>query len=593
MANFCKFKLPQLPRRSTETVNIPQFDFNKLVVKERIGQGSFGDVFTATFKTPGCEETETVVVKKMINVLDQEERKLFTKEVAILHGLNHSNVVKFKAVCYKPQAMMLEYVYFDFKPFGQDIRVSALSDFLLEIDDANCEGFHDLVHHAAKEIIQGLAYLHSNGIAHRDLKSSNILVSNQHYSSLCAEDREFELMYQSRPVECKLTDFGESRSLLIQTKTVLASKTNSVDRGTVVYMAPELLLKERALSNASIDDLKLADIWAVGMIFFTMVNPNLKCPYILEIRSQGGIRSQEELKSFITSLMRSERYPMQDAKYEIARATVWRELENVFRGCVKWKREERFSLDEACAILKRDGDQHLRTNIDSIQLKVSQASAVEQFDEELVSQFEERGSNDIVQMNSTPSNDGTNACAFLSVAVADIIFKLDKGDAFFTRLAESVEQTIWFLPEKINAHRDLAKNYDAMEAYRILRNLHIVSSSYELYEELPFADGVYSPVGREKLHSKLCCLSCNDFVAFFTCDPLVLTVGCVNRRSFLIDTHPVSLSPGRGTGLILVGKGNSPEVWMSLCTWIWQRLRHCGVKQTRGQSLVLLAPETK
>ena len=70
------------------------------------------------FKAPGSEETETVVVKKMINVRDQEERKLFSGEVAILHGLNHTNVVKFKAVCYKPQAMMLEYTYFDFNPFG-------------------------------------------------------------------------------------------------------------------------------------------------------------------------------------------------------------------------------------------------------------------------------------------------------------------------------------------------------------------------------------------------------------------------------------------------------------------------------------------
>ena len=38
-----------------------------------------------------------------------------------------------------------------------------------------------------------------------------------------------------------------------------------------------------------------------------------------------------------------------------------------------------------------------------------------------------------MQMNSTPSNDGTNACTFLSVAVADIIFMLDKGDEFFAR----------------------------------------------------------------------------------------------------------------------------------------------------------------
>ena len=59
---------------------------------------------------------------------------------------------------------MLEYIYFDFKPFGQDIQVGALSDFLLETDHANCEGFHDLVHHRAKEIIQGLPYLLSNEI---------------------------------------------------------------------------------------------------------------------------------------------------------------------------------------------------------------------------------------------------------------------------------------------------------------------------------------------------------------------------------------------------------------------------------------------
>ena len=83
------------------------------------------------FKAPGRDETETVVVKKMINVLDHEERKLFSREVAILHGLNHTNVVKFEAVCFKPQAMMLGYIHFDFKPFGQDIRVRALSDFLL------------------------------------------------------------------------------------------------------------------------------------------------------------------------------------------------------------------------------------------------------------------------------------------------------------------------------------------------------------------------------------------------------------------------------------------------------------------------------
>ena len=69
----------------------------------------------------------------------------------------------------------------------------------------------------------------------------------------------------------------------------------------------------------------------------------------------------------------------------------------------------------------------------------------------------QKGSNDIVQMNSTPSNDGTNACTFLPVAVADIMFILDKGDKFFARLAESLEQTIWSCPRKLTRTAMLRK----------------------------------------------------------------------------------------------------------------------------------------
>ena len=102
----------------------------------------------------------TVVVKKMLQVLDQEERKLFFKEITLLNELQHRNVVEFKAVCCQPPAMMLEYVFFDFKQFGQDVRVSTLSDFPLKIDEFQCEEFHGLVNHAAMEIVEGLACLH-------------------------------------------------------------------------------------------------------------------------------------------------------------------------------------------------------------------------------------------------------------------------------------------------------------------------------------------------------------------------------------------------------------------------------------------------
>ena len=51
----------------------------------------------------------------------------------------------------------------------------------------------------------------------------------------------------------------------------LSPLTTNIDRGTVVYMAPELLVEEKLVPCASIDDLILSDVWALGMIVFTMI----------------------------------------------------------------------------------------------------------------------------------------------------------------------------------------------------------------------------------------------------------------------------------------------------------------------------------
>ena len=143
MSNFRKFCLPRLLTKKPDPCNdgIARFDCNKLLLKDRIGHGSFVDVYTADYQAPGMTTTETVVIKKMLNALDPEENKLFLKEVALLNSIDHRNVVKFMKVCHQPPAIMLEYVYFDFNTFGQEVRVSALSDFLLKINEHNSTGF--------------------------------------------------------------------------------------------------------------------------------------------------------------------------------------------------------------------------------------------------------------------------------------------------------------------------------------------------------------------------------------------------------------------------------------------------------------------
>ena len=65
---FRNFQPPRLLRKrksdNESIVNIPRFDFYGLAVKERLGQGSFGDVYTVDYEAPG-KVGETVVVKKI------------------------------------------------------------------------------------------------------------------------------------------------------------------------------------------------------------------------------------------------------------------------------------------------------------------------------------------------------------------------------------------------------------------------------------------------------------------------------------------------------------------------------------------------
>ena len=159
----------------------------------------------------------------------------------MLKNLNHPNIVKFKGICNNPFALILEYVFFDFTPFAMETRVSSLADFLGMLDSFDCEDFDSPhVRTICEDVAKGLKFLHDEDIAHRDLKPANILVSNQHYSDLSAWD--IQTAWEQCPVICKLADYGESCSREIQTNTILQSQTSRVNRGTPVYMAPEILV---------------------------------------------------------------------------------------------------------------------------------------------------------------------------------------------------------------------------------------------------------------------------------------------------------------------------------------------------------------
>jgi serine/threonine protein kinase len=87
------------------------------------------------------------------------------------------------------------------------------------------------------EILRGAAYLHSNNVAHRDIKGANVLVSSSGI--------------------CKLADFGVAAHMDQMTMSI---------RGTPYFISPEMIRGEARNKRL----LESSDIWSVGCTVYQM-----------------------------------------------------------------------------------------------------------------------------------------------------------------------------------------------------------------------------------------------------------------------------------------------------------------------------------
>lgn len=87
-----------------------------------------------------------------------------------------------------------------------------------------------------KQILDGLTYLHSKGICHRDIKSANILLDING--------------------KVKLSDFGCSNQMVSLIDSSSCEEFMSSLKGTLPWMAPEVICQKKYG--------KKADIWSLG-----------------------------------------------------------------------------------------------------------------------------------------------------------------------------------------------------------------------------------------------------------------------------------------------------------------------------------------
>lgn len=187
-----------------------------------ISSGAFSSVWHCQHITTG--ETLACKVIDLDNLRVPDFFPHFKNELVIHSHIRHPSITQLFDVSLDADHV---YIFLELCDGGD------LNDAVYEVG-----GFSEEVAcHYFRQIIGAISYIHALGIAHRDIKLENVLITRDG----CA----------------KLTDFG------------LCKQQNNGDKlittcGTLIYAAPEIIKEE------PYDGLK-SDIWSAGIVLYAMV----------------------------------------------------------------------------------------------------------------------------------------------------------------------------------------------------------------------------------------------------------------------------------------------------------------------------------
>lgn len=198
---------------------------SRFSIISEVGCGCYGSVFKAIDRA----NNEIVALKK-VKVFDKEMSlpQAFYREKKVFDTVKHDNVLNMKEVfrCKKDNALyfVMEFCEYDLSSLIHDSRTGMLSI--------------SKVRSLFKQLLHGVAALHSKGFIHRDIKPSNILINKKNI--------------------LKLIDFGLSRQANPSTQPL----THNVVSPS--YKAPEIIFGDPNYGFSS-------DIWSLGCVLFELI----------------------------------------------------------------------------------------------------------------------------------------------------------------------------------------------------------------------------------------------------------------------------------------------------------------------------------
>jgi serine/threonine protein kinase len=225
-----------------DAFEIPK-DFPKPTLEDQVGVGASGSVY----KSKWLELSSATKIMKVPNDLSG-----FCKEVGILAGLSHPNLIKYFC-CGKDEELNELHLVMELMDMSLtkmlEKRNKTLLPYLVAID-------------VMLQIGSGMWYLYDMHVAHLDLKPDNVLLSFMTIDG--AKD--------TTPYHCnvKLIDYGTSK-LEVRSKPQ-TRKVEHID-GTPRYMAPEQMDKNQDLTACPFQ----ADVWSFAMTCSQILS--LKVPF--------------------------------------------------------------------------------------------------------------------------------------------------------------------------------------------------------------------------------------------------------------------------------------------------------------------------
>lgn len=202
--------------------------------RKQLGKGSYSKVYKGYYIDNNSSSLETerkyVAIKKMRN-LQLKAHECLENEIDIMKKLDHPNILKLIDVIEQEEnGENIMYIVLEYCGGGDLKKLVTDKHEKKKLKEKYAIYYF-------KQIAEGLQYLRTHNIVHRDIKLHNILLS---------QDRR----------TLKIADFGFAK--IIDNEMLVETLC-----GTPLYMAPEILQKKPYTNKA--------DLWSVGVMLYEVL----------------------------------------------------------------------------------------------------------------------------------------------------------------------------------------------------------------------------------------------------------------------------------------------------------------------------------